>query len=77
MARLYPTTAEHWVSAGDHVPGAVSTELGKKSRNDLRGVSGGSVYRTGGLRRSDSCDQGSYGNKVHGSFRYTANSVLR
>lgn len=49
---------------------------GKKSRNDLRGVSGDNVYRIGGLRRSESWDQDLDGNEVNRSFRYTANTVL-
>lgn len=76
VARLYPVSTVCRDSAGYWAPGAVNTELGEKSRNDLRGVSGDNVYCIGSLRKSDSCDQDSYGNDVNKRFRYMMNTVL-
>lgn len=63
-------------SAGCRVSGAVNTELSRKSRNDLRGISGDNVCYIGSLRRSESCDQDLYGNEVNRSSKYTTNTVL-
>lgn len=63
-------------SAGCWVSKAINTELRKKSRNDLRGVSGDNMYYIDSLRRTDSCDQDSYRNEVNRSSRYTTNTVL-
>lgn len=74
VAQLYPTSTECWGSAGNLVPGTISTEIREKKAVMIWEAFQETAQ--GSWRKCDSWHQASFGNEVNRGFRCTANTVL-